>query len=155
MRSSIARLKSLDLFTGCGRSQFATIDQLGVTLDLAPGVALCKEHCPGGEFFVLLSGLVEVRNDAGTAAILRPGAWFGETALIDNAPRRATVTTRTPVAVLVFGKREFKGLLSLTPYIRTRVERTAAQVVAGDSPAEQPWYQPLPGGSPTMTFNLV
>jgi len=155
MRSSIARLKSLELFSGCGRAQFATIDQLGVTLDLESGVALCTEHCPGAEFFVLLSGLVEVRNDAGVAAILRPGAWFGETALIDNAPRRATVKTRTPVAVLVFGKREFKGLIALTPHIRSRLERTAAQVVAGSPPAEQPWYQPLPGGSPAMTFNLV
>jgi CRP-like cAMP-binding protein len=155
MRHSIARLKSLELFTGCGRTQFATIDGLATTLDLEPGVALCTEHYPGAEFFVLLSGLVEVRNEAGIAAILRPGAWFGETALIDLAPRRATVTARTPVAVLVFGKREFKRLLALSPHIRNCLEHTAAQVVAGDGPCEQPWYQPLPGGSSTMTISFI
>lgn len=149
----IARLKSVELFNGCSRAQLAAIDRLGVTLDLTAGVTLCTEATRGAEFFVLLAGLVEVRTASGTAAVLRPGAWFGETALIDDALRRATVTSRTPVTVLVFGKREFTGLRVLNPRIGERLERTTEQVVSGKPPTELPWYQPLPGGHSTMAYN--
>jgi len=149
----IARLKTIDLFNGCSRAQLATIDRLGVTLDLPAGMTLCAEANPGAEFFVLLSGIAEVRTESGTAAELQPGAWFGETALIDRSPRRATVTSRTPVTVLVFGKREFGGLRVVDPGIDERLARTSARAIAGDSPTELAWYRPLPSGHSTMTFN--
>jgi CRP-like cAMP-binding protein len=151
--TAIARLKSIALFTDCSRAQLATIDRLGVTLDLPAGATLCTEARPGAEFFVLLSGLAEVRTVSGTAAVLWPGAWFGEIALIAHAPRRATVTSRTPVTVLVFGKREFSGLRGVNPHIDECLERTTADVVAGKPPTELPWYQPLRSGRSTMTFN--
>jgi CRP-like cAMP-binding protein len=149
--SSISRLKSLELFTGCSRADLAAIDRLGVTLDLPAGTTLCAEAHPGLEFFVLLEGVAEVHTVAGTAAVLRPGAWFGEIALIDGAPRRATVTSRTPVTVLVFGKREFGTLRSVNPDVGERLERTTAQIIAGNPPTDLEWYEPLPDGHFTMT----
>ena len=151
--SCIARLKSLELFTGCSRAELAAIDRLGVTLDLPAGITLCAEAHPGAEFFVLLAGLAEVHTTAGTAAELRPGAWFGETALIDDAPRRATVTSRTPVTVLVFGKREFGTLRAMNPEVGDRLERTTAQIVAGNPPTDAAWYQPLPDDHSPMKPN--
>jgi CRP-like cAMP-binding protein len=151
--SCIARLKSIELFTGCTRSELAAIDRLGVTLDLPAGVTLCAEAHPGAEFFILLSGLAEVHTTAGTAAVLRPGAWFGETALIDDAPRRATVTSTTPVTVLVFGRREFGTLRALSPEVGDLLERTTAQIVAGNPPTDLEWYQALPDDQPPMTSN--
>ena len=85
---TIARLKSVGLFSGCSRAQLTAIDRLGVTLDLPAGATLCTEAHAGAEFFVLLAGLAEVRTVSGTAAVLRPGAWFGEIALIEHAPGR-------------------------------------------------------------------
>jgi CRP-like cAMP-binding protein len=151
--SCIARLKSLELFTGCSRTELAAIDRLGVTLDLPAGTTLCAEAHPGLEFFVLLDGLAEVRTISGTAAELRPGAWFGETALIDDSPRRATVTSRTPVTVLVFGRREFGTLRSVSPEVGERLERTTAQIISGSPPTDLEWYQPLPDGHFAMTNN--
>src|SRR5262249_5728424 len=138
--------ESLALFPGCTRAHPAAFDRLGVPLDLPAGVTLCAETHPGAEFFVLLSGLADVRTLSGTAAVLRPGAWFGETALIDDAPRRATVTSRTPVTVLVFGKREFRGLRGISRDSGERLDLTPSRVVAGEPPTELAWYQPLAGG---------
>jgi CRP-like cAMP-binding protein len=151
--TTIARLKSVDLFTGCNRTQLAAIDRLGVTLDLPAGVTLCAEAHPGAEFFVLLSGLAEVRTRSGVAAVLRPGAWFGETALIDGAPRRATVVSCTPVTLLVFGKREFTGLRVVDPHIGELLDLTTAKVVAGEPPTELAWYQPLSSGPSSLACN--
>ncbi len=152
--ATLVRLGSMELFAGCRRSHLEAIDRLGVTLDVPAGRTLCREGMPGTEFFVLLSGVVDVRAASGLA-VLRPGAWFGEVALLDHAPRRATVTTRTPAALLVFGKREFSGLLSIEPLVRDRLERTAALVVAGMGPTDEPWYEPLPIGLANLALESI
>jgi CRP-like cAMP-binding protein len=150
--TTIRRIAGHELFGGCRRSELARIDQLGTTLSIPPGRALCEEGEPGLEFFVLLEGSVMVRTAAGTVALLRPGAWFGEAALLDGKPRRATVTTTTHVTVIVFEKREFHCLLAVAPCVGARVRRAANQIVNGYAPTRQPWYQPLPAGFPLMNF---
>ena len=125
-KTTISRLRTLDLFEGCSRAQLAKIDRLGITLAFAPGRALCVEGSPGAEFFVLLDGVVDVRTSSGTVALLRPGSWFGEIALIDKVARRATVTTRSKSLLLVFGRREFNTLLAIAPHVRARLQRSAA-----------------------------
>jgi CRP-like cAMP-binding protein len=154
-RITLDRLGSFDLFARCRRADLAAIDRLGVTVDLPAGRTLCSEGTPGKEFFVLLAGFVDVCTAFGTAALLRPGAWFGEAALLDGAPRRATVTTRTPVTVIVFGKREFNALLAVKPRIRAQLEQTTAQVVAGAAPTREPWYQPVPSGLSNLSFDAI
>jgi CRP-like cAMP-binding protein len=125
-KTTISRLRSLELFEGCTRAQLAKIDRLGITLGFAPGRALCVEGSPGAEFFVLVDGVADVRTSSGTVALLRSGAWFGEIALIDKVPRRATVTTRSESRVIVFGRREFNTLLAIAPHVRARLQRSAA-----------------------------
>jgi len=132
--TTINRLRNLDLFQGCTRSQLKQIDQLGIALSFAPGRALCVEGLPGAEFFVLVDGLVAASRSAGTVALLRPGSWFGETALLHNRPRGATVTVRSDSTVIVFERREFNTLLSIAPQVRERLERTA-EFFAGQSGA--------------------
>jgi CRP-like cAMP-binding protein len=136
-------MAELDLFACCRHSELVRIDQLGTTIDLEPGRLLCEEGSRGGEFFVLLGGAVDVRTRAGTAAVLYPGAWFGEAALIDGPFRRATVTTRTQTALIVFGKREFKSMLQVAPSVRDRLRRSTDRVIKGWAPTRNTWYQPL------------
>jgi ATP-binding cassette, subfamily B, bacterial len=125
-KTTISRIRNLDLFEGCTRAQLAKIDRLGTTLAFAPARALCVEGSPGAEFFVLLDGVVDVRTSSGTVELLRPGSWFGEIALIETVPRRATVTTRSESLLLVFGRREFNTLLAIAPPVRERLQRSAA-----------------------------
>ena len=147
-KATMQRLSHLDLFEGCGRSQLAKIDDLGVPLVVPPEQTLCVEGTPGTEFFVLVDGLVDVRTAAGTCAQLHSGAWFGEAALIDKAPRRATVVTRTASMLIAFGRREFETLLEIAPQVRTRLELSASLVVDGAIPTRGQRYQPVPIGFP-------
>jgi CRP/FNR family transcriptional regulator, cyclic AMP receptor protein len=48
-------------------------------------------------------------------AELGPGKFFGDLALLDRAPRNATVVAETPMEVLVLGQREFAALIDEVP----------------------------------------
>ena len=140
------RIRTVELFAGCRRSQFERIDRLGYTMVLPPERQLCVEGESASEFFVLVDGLVDVRVSTGRVARLYPGAWFGELGLIDNARRRATVTTVVQSMFIVYGRREFNTLLTLAPPVRERLQRNASLVLRGKMPRHRPWYQPILDG---------
>jgi CRP-like cAMP-binding protein len=151
-KATIRRIAGLELFSDCRRAELAQIDQLGTTIDVPAGRTLCNESAPGYEFFVLLAGDVDVRTSAGTVALVHAGGWFGELALLDGEPRRATVTATTDVRVTVFDRREFNCMLAVAPSVRAVIRRGAKRIVDGDTPTRQPWYQPLPSRFPLLNF---
>lgn len=77
---------------------------------------LCRENAIEEIFYIILEGEVRVTKviddvEVRELKILHPGAFFGEMALIHNAPRAATVTTLTPTTVLEIHKSAFNRML--------------------------------------------
>ena len=80
------------------------------------GSVLCREDEIEKIFYMLLEGEVEVtkqinKSDARLLQTLGPGDFFGEMALIHNAPRAATVTAKTDLVVLELDKEAFDTVL--------------------------------------------
>ena len=68
--------------------------------NVAPGAAVVHEGEDGDRFYVVLSGLFAVSQDAlGARRVLRPGDYFGEVALALDVPRTASVRALTPAVV--------------------------------------------------------
>jgi CRP-like cAMP-binding protein len=61
---------------------------------------------------------------------LSEGAFFGEMALVSAKPRNATVTTTSPVRVLVVSEPAFRRLLRDSPQIQLKVLQTLADRAA-------------------------
>ena len=79
-------------------------------------VIIAKGDKNGKEFYMIQDGMVEVSEINGTApgftVLLHPGDSFGESALLTNEPRNATVTCRSKRCVcLVMQHRAFNALL--------------------------------------------
>ena len=79
------------------------------------GDYIVVEGEPGLNFYVVERGEVEVLRErrgepTQILAVLGPGDFFGEMALVDNSPRVASVRARTAVEVLVMGKEVFSQL---------------------------------------------
>jgi signal transduction histidine kinase len=80
------------------------------------GTVLCRENRIEKTFYMILEGEVLVTksinsNEARLLQTLGPGDFFGEMALIHNAPRAATVTAKTNLVALELDKESFEKVL--------------------------------------------
>ena len=79
---------------------------------LAPGEAVLRQGESGDRFYVVLSGLLSVRQEArGERGVLRPGDYFGEVALVMDVPRTATVSAMTPATIASCERAVFDDLV--------------------------------------------
>lgn len=115
------RLALVPVFRALSPAQLRTLGAQADLIGVAAGTVLLREGDDGQECFVLLSGEVSVTVDGTELAVLGEGAVFGELALIDPAPRDATVTTLSPVEVLVIGAQRFRPLLDDVPQLAQQI----------------------------------
>ncbi|MDQ2691612.1 MAG: ATP-binding protein [Chloroflexota bacterium] len=81
-----------------------------------PGTVLCRENAVEDRFYMILEGEAEVTKSINNTEerllkMLYPGDFFGEMALIHNAPRAATVTVKTRLTALELDKAAFDRVL--------------------------------------------
>ena len=107
----VERLRKVNLFSGCTEKQLEFIATRVEDLDFKAGKVLCEQGRSGGEFFIVLSGEAEVQRDGKVVDTIGEGDHFGEIALLDNGPRTATVTAKTPMRCLVLAPRQFQDVL--------------------------------------------
>jgi len=97
-----------------------------------PGDRIVRQGDPGDRFFAIRSGRVVVEHELPSGLLhevahLNPGDCFGETALLENAPRSATVRALTPVTVAVLSRSDFEAVVATLGGVDlTRLLRAAA-----------------------------
>ncbi len=118
----------------------------------AAGEVIVRQGEPGGRFYVITDGEVEVvreQPDGGEVALARlgPGRYFGEIALMRATRRTATVRAVTDVGVLGIARRDFTALVEHLPQFREALEPTGGtggQEGGGSSPARASLAQASP-----------
>jgi CRP/FNR family transcriptional regulator, cyclic AMP receptor protein len=123
-------LRQVPLFAGCSKKELSEISTLADELSFPAGTKLIEEGRQGHEFFLLVEGEVDVRAKGRKVNTLSDGAFFGEMALVSQRPRNATVTTSSPVRVLVVHEQAFRRLLHDSPSIQLKVLQTLADRAA-------------------------
>jgi CRP-like cAMP-binding protein len=108
-------LESVGLFSRCTSRERRTIARHAQTASFPPNTDLVIEGEPGDALFIILSGTASVVRDGGEVAEVGEGSYFGELAILDGAPRSATIRTKTDVKVAVLGIRMFRTLLREVP----------------------------------------
>jgi CRP-like cAMP-binding protein len=106
-----AELRALDPFADLSSAQLAELLQLGSWINVPPGEQIVRQGEPGDAFYTMGSGQVEVIEDDREVAVLGPGSYFGEVALLLDVPRTATVRARTPVRAFRLEREGFDRLV--------------------------------------------
>jgi CRP/FNR family transcriptional regulator, cyclic AMP receptor protein len=98
--------------------------------DFAPGTVLFEEGQPGDYMYVVQSGDVEIRRKVGETervlAVLKPGDFLGEMAILNARPRSATAVVRTKAKLLVIEGKTFEAMLRAKPEIALRIIKMLA-----------------------------
>lgn len=115
------RLQRVPMFRGLNQKQLRTLAQQADEVKVDAGHVLIREGEKGQEFFFLVSGKVAVTVGGKEVAVLGGGDFFGELAMLDPAPRAATVTTLEPSELLVIGARRFQPLLDDVPQLARKI----------------------------------
>lgn len=102
------------------------------TQKFQPGEPVIQEGDPGHSFYLLESGTAEVFKNGNNGPIkeYQKGDFFGELALLNDAPRAASVVAKSELKVATLGKSAFQRLLGPVEGImrRTRYEGVATGV---------------------------
>jgi CRP-like cAMP-binding protein len=125
----VKHLATVPLFAQCSKKDLTEIARFVDQIDVPDGRELINEGEVGHEAFIVVEGSASVTRDGDEVATIGPGAVFGEMALIDRAPRNATVVATSPMQLIVIGKREFTGLLDESASFRTSVMSALADRV--------------------------
>jgi CRP/FNR family cyclic AMP-dependent transcriptional regulator len=125
--SKLLALKTVPLFAGLSKRDLASVGSIADELEVRAGKELIREQEPGRQFFILLEGEVEVRRRGRKVAVLGPGDFFGEVALVSDRLTSATVTTLGSARIVVITRTAFGRLLRDAPQLQLRVLEAVAK----------------------------
>lgn len=127
--TKVDALKRIPLFEGLSRKELVELARVTEDVEVPEGKVLCKEGELGREFFVIIEGEAEVTRRGKHLATDRGGEFFGEIALLENSPRVATVTAKTPLRFFVITSQDFRRLLDENPKVERKVLHALARRV--------------------------
>jgi CRP/FNR family transcriptional regulator, cyclic AMP receptor protein len=104
-------LATVPLFSACSKKELQMVAKSADHLTVAPGKVVVTEGAAGAEFFVILDGRARVERHGREVNTLGPGSFFGDLALLDRAPRNASVIADSELELAKLGQRAFDELL--------------------------------------------
>jgi CRP/FNR family cyclic AMP-dependent transcriptional regulator len=127
-------LEDVPLFRGLSPDALAKIESRCVPRNYPRNAVVISEGDEATSMYIIVSGSVKVyHTDAdGKETILNtegPGQHFGELALVDEAPRSASVITLEPSRLLVLSKTAFQECLEEFPEVSYLLIKLLAQQV--------------------------
>ena len=138
MRGGIdgSALRGIDIFSGLSEADLAALAAKMRARGYRPGEAIFRESEAGEELFVVASGLVSISvssQDGEDIELSRVGggAFFGEMAILERAPRSATCTAVETTECLVLEAADFEALLVEAPSAAVGVLERMLAIAAG------------------------
>jgi len=128
-RTAVPRglLRGVPIFAGLDAASLEALERRCQARTWPEGAAVLSEDEPGDALFVLVRGKVKVvlYGESGREVILsifsRAGDVLGEMALLDDAPRSATVSAMEPTTMLVLSRADFRAQVDRHPSIALAV----------------------------------
>ena len=115
----VAMLRSLPALSGYSDRELEQVAALVDAVEVTPGHVLIEEGGRATEVFIIVEGLATVLVRGRAVAKVGPGEFLGEMAILDLAPRSATVVAETPMRLLATDPRRFLTLADHPGIART------------------------------------
>ena len=130
LNEEVEALKGVPIFAKMELSKLKLIAFTGERMNYSEGQELCHQGDPGDAMYVILGGVAEVLIDTPTGPIpvaeLRKNNFVGETAILCDAPRNATIKANESLLTLKINKDMFYRLVSEFPTMAVEMMRELA-----------------------------
>jgi CRP-like cAMP-binding protein len=120
-------LAGVPLFAACSKRDLQIISRHMQVVALDPGTVLMREGEQGDAFYIILEGTATMESGGRKVGEASAGSHVGELALLDPAPRNATVVARTAMTVGVIDARSFSAIVRDVPALSVRLLRSLAR----------------------------
>ena len=127
-------LRRVPLFAAMTDSAYEHVAGLTESLAVSAGETVVKQGDDGDAFYVIVSGVADVRQNDQSIATLAPGDFFGEIALIDGKHRSATVVATDDLVLLRVWRAPFLRLLDEQPATRHAILMALTQRIRNEAP---------------------
>ncbi len=125
-REDLEILSKIPLFKGFDDIELDEIARIAIKEKFRSGDIVFNEGDHGDKFFVILKGGVDVikrisDKETQTIVTLKPGDFFGEMSLIDDAPRSAGIKATEDLTLLSISRKDMEFLLSASSSISAKI----------------------------------
>lgn len=126
-------LKTVPFFNELSKRQLKKVSEIVYERSYDVGEMIFEEGQPAAALFLIVEGQVsvEILKEKFTAklAVLDKGAFFGEMALLDEAPRSASVRVMEPTKTLALYRNDLNHLIHTDPETACHIYRALARIV--------------------------
>jgi CRP-like cAMP-binding protein len=130
----LQRLKALSLFVDLKSSELKIVDGLLHERYYLEDEVIFDEGDEGEAIYIVLEGKVLIcrqgQGEEGKIAELGAGSFFGDLALLDNAPRVAQARASEDCTLAVFFRADFMSLLETHAVIASKISLQLAREIA-------------------------
>ena len=127
-------IRGVPVFEGLSNRELSEVERLVHKRTYSSGEAVFWDGDPGGGMYIILSGAVNIvdkKADGGehTLAQLVEGEFFGELALLDEAPRSASAIAEQESIIMGFFRTDLLSLIERRPKLGIKIVMNLARVV--------------------------
>jgi CRP-like cAMP-binding protein len=128
-------LKRNLIFKGLSTKEIQELTKYLVKRNYKKGEVIINYGEPGYALYIILNGKVSVEIPGENRKFieieeLMPGEFFGEMALVTEAPRTATIRCKTDTTLCVLTRSSFEEAIKLNPKISVKILYNIAGVIA-------------------------
>lgn len=127
----VCAISRLDIFQGLSRDCLEMIARHFSEKFFNPGDEIVRIGDLGKEMFIVHHGAVEVHRRGEHLVVLGEGQVFGEMALLEQRPRKSSVTARGTCHILILNAENFELISEKYPEFRLRLESICQSRNAG------------------------
>ena len=125
-REDLELISQVPLFQELDPLEIGELAEICLKERFEDGEIIFNEGDPGDKLYIILKGEVEIFKELEQGkeeilARLRPGEYFGEMSLIDNAPRSAGARAKGEVVALTISKPDFEILLKASDSFASKI----------------------------------
>lgn len=149
-------VRAVPLFQSLSDENLSSLAKTVARRHATTGDVLCREGEPGDEMYVVLSGTVTLHKAVGARETelgrLESGAYFGEMALIGDAPRSATIRAATELDYLAVDRDTLMEVIAAFPTVALQILRGYNERLADTTERlARLSARPAPGGAGPAT----